>query len=323
MDHVTSRRTPTSNWKTTTLLTRSIRFSAFSLLCLNLLACDRGAKKELEAKLHDSQQELQLVRSKAEDRDKLYDEVIDAARFVSDIQLDLSKARAKYARGKSQLSASQMERPTRSRAELLGDLRQVLAHLDSVEQRVATLEKSSSSQSRMSAQIISLQKTIVSLRAAALDQQQQVENLTVQLATTTRERDDLAGQVVTMKDEANLVYMVAKPLPDLLKSGILVEEGGRKGFLGLGGKKGQTLVPGRNLKESDFTTLNMSADSVLTLLPGHTYRIASRHNAELLSPGPNPQGLLPSRMRITDPARFWGTSRFLILIDNAPAQARK
>ena len=267
--------------------------------------------------------ELQQVRAKAEDRDKLYNEVIDAARFVSDIQVDLSNARARYMRGKPRLSASELERPNRSRAELLGDLKQVLAHLDSVEQRVATLEKSSSSASKMSAQIVSLQKTIASLRAAALDQQLQVQNLTAQLATTTRERDDLADQVVTMTDSANLVYMVAKPLPELLKSGILVEEGGRKGFLGLGGKKGQTLVPGRNLQESDFTTLSMSQDSVLTLQPGHTYKIASRHNGELLSPGPNPNGLLPSRMRITDPARFWATSRFLILIDNAPAPTRR
>jgi len=295
------------------------------LVCLTgyLLACDSGKKKELEAKLQNTQKELTQVRAKAEDRDKLYDEVIDAARFVSDIQLDLSKARARYSRGKSHLTTSELERPTRSRAELLGDLKEVLAHLDSVEAQVATLEKSSSRASKMSAQIISLQKTIASLRAAAIDQQQQVQNLTAQLATTTHERDDLAGQVVTMKDEANLVYMVAKPLPDLLKAGILVQEGGRKGFLGLGGKKGQTLVPGRNLQASDFTTLNMSADSVLTLEAGHTYRIASRHNGELLSPGPNPSGLLPSRMRITDPARFWATSRYLILIDNAPAPARK
>ena len=285
------------------------------LLTGSLLACDRGAKKELETKLQNSQQELQEVRAKAEDRDKLYDEVVDAARFVSDIQVELSNARAKSMHGKSRLTTSQLERPTRSRAELLGDLKQVLAHLDSVERRVTTLEKSSSSASKMSAQIISLQKTIASLRAAALDQQQQVENLTAQLASTTHERDDLAGQVVTMKDSANRVYMVAKPLPDLLKAGILVEEGGRKGFLGLGGKKGQTLVPGRNLQASDFTTLNMSQDSVLTLEPGHTYKIASRHNGELLSPGPNPSGLLPSRMRILDPARFWATSRFLILIE--------
>jgi len=173
------------------------------------------------------------------------------------------------------------------------------------------------------AQLVSLEKTIASLRAAAIDQQQQVENLSAQLATTTRERDDLAGQVVTMKDSANLVYMVARPLPDLLKSGILVEEGGRKGFLGLGGKKGQTLVPGRNLQESDFTKLNMSQDSMLILEPGHSYKIASRHNGALLSPGPNPNGVLPSRMRIIDPARFWSTSRFLILIDNAPPPARK
>ena len=99
-----------SDWKTA-LLIRSFRFSSCALVLLSgsLLACDGGAKKELETKLQKSQQELVQVRAKAEDRDKLYDEVIDAARFVSDIQLDLSKARARYSRGKSRLTASELE----------------------------------------------------------------------------------------------------------------------------------------------------------------------------------------------------------------------
>ena len=284
-------------------------------------ACDRGEKKQLESKLQSTQLELEQVRAHTADRDQLYSEVVDAARFVSDIQLELSKVRSK-SKSKSS-NPSDLEHPNRSRAELLGDVKQVLAHLDSVEQRLTRFEGKARTTDSIRAQLVSLQKTIVSLRAAALDQQQQVENLSAQLATTTRERDDLAGQVVTMKDSANLVYMVAKPLPDLLKSGILVEEGGRKGFLGLGGKKGQTVVPGRNLQESDFTKLNMSQDSMLILEPGHSYKIASRHNGALLSPGPNPNGVLPSRMRIIDPARFWSTSRFLILIDNAPAPTRR
>jgi predicted RNase H-like nuclease (RuvC/YqgF family) len=305
-----------STWKTTALLIRSIRFSPFALVLLSgsLLACDSGEKKELRTKLQNTQAQLQFVQAKAEDRDKLYDEVMDAARFVSDVQVELSNARARYTHGKTRLTAAELERPTRSRAELLGDLKQVLAHLDSVERRVATLEKSSPKMSTMSEKIISLQRTIASLRAAALDQQQQLENLTAQLASTTRERDDLAGKVVTMTDVANTVYMIAKPLPELLKSGVLVEEGGGK-FLGLGPKRGQTYVPGRNLQPSDFTTLNMATDSVLTLPPGHPYQIASRHNGALLSPAPNNDGLIPSRVRITDPTRFWSTSRFLILIE--------
>ena len=75
------------------MLRRSIRFSPYALVLLSgsLLACDGGAKKELEAKLQNTQQELSQVRAKSEDRDKLYEEVIDAARFVSDIQLDQPK----------------------------------------------------------------------------------------------------------------------------------------------------------------------------------------------------------------------------------------
>jgi len=110
--------------------------------------------------------------------------------------------------------------------------------------------------------------------------------------------------------------MLAKPLPELLKLGVLVEEGGRKGVFGLGRKKGTTLVPGRLLNESDFTSMNMTADQPLNLPhPEKRYKIASRHNGALLSPAPGPDGTISSDVRITDPAQFWSASRFLILIE--------
>src|SRR5258708_6746093 len=126
-------------------------------LTLYISACDRGEKKQLESKLQSTQLELQQVRTHSSDRDQLYSEVVDAARFVSDIQLELSKVRS---RSKSKnLSPSDRERPNRSRAELLGDVKDVLSHLDSVEQKLTRFEGKAAATDSIRAQFVSLQKT--------------------------------------------------------------------------------------------------------------------------------------------------------------------
>ncbi len=200
------------------------------ILCIS--ACDRGEKKQLESKLQSTQLELQQVRTHSSDRDQLYSEVVDAARFVSDIQLELSKVRS---RSKSKnLSPSDRERPNRSRAELLGDVKDVLSHLDSVEQKLTRFEGKAAATDSIRAQFVSLQKTIGSLRAAALDQQTQIENLSRELATVRVERDSLATKVVGMQNTENTVFILAKPLAELVKLGVVVagagQEFARSGF---------------------------------------------------------------------------------------------
>jgi len=214
---------PTPNYEDC-LTPRLYRLSQFAIvgLTLCLSACDGGEKKQLESKLQSAQLELEQVRTHTADRDQLYSEVVDAARFVSDIQLELSKVRSK-SRPKNQ-NPSDLEHPNRSRAELLGDVKEVLSHLDSVEQRLTRFEGKARTTDSIRVQLVSLQKTIVSLRAAALDQQTQIENLSRELATVRVQRDSLADKVVGMQDVENTVFVIAKPLAELVKLGAVVEE---------------------------------------------------------------------------------------------------
>jgi hypothetical protein len=308
---------PAPNYEDSLTL-RHYRLGQFAIVGLTLCvsACDGGEKKQLESKLRSAQLELQDVRTHTADRDQLYSEVIDAARFVSDIQLELSKVRSRSK--PKNLSSSERERPNRSRAELLGDVKQVLSHLDSVEQQLTRFEGKARATDSIRAQLGSLQKTIASLRAAALDQQTQIESLSRELASVRVERDSLADKVVGMQDVENTVFVIAKPLTELVQLGAVVEEGGRKGFLGLGGKKGTTLVPGRNLREADFTSIDKTADEVLPLpRADRRYKIVSRHDGKLLSPPAAPDGTISSPVKVVDPEHFWSTSRFLILVERA------
>jgi hypothetical protein len=299
--------------------------TAGTMLCLGvLLSCDGKTKADLEARLKANEAQLAQLRQSSAERDTVTGEVMEATRLVNEIQQELSRARSRsISRGRPvRLRTDSTERPSRTRVEILDDLRAVLARLDSTETRVATLALRSPERASLQSQLNALQQTIASLRATAADQQHQVDELSSQLAKVrgerdalARERTGLADRLLAVQDEANTVFMIARPVSQLLELGVVEEQGKRRGFLGLGRSKG-VLIPARDLREADFAPLSRTADTVLTLPhPDRRYSIVSQHNGKLLASPPGPDGTITGRVRIVDPARFWAPSRFLILAE--------
>jgi uncharacterized coiled-coil protein SlyX len=315
-----------SSWRASHHGFRVSRVVAVALISGALLSCDGNAKADLEARLKTNEVQLAALRSASAERDSVTNQVMEATRFVNEIQSELSRARSRSASRVRpvKLRTDSAERPVRSRAEILEDLRDVLSRLDSAEARVATLARRSSGpeQASLQLQVNSLRETIASLRAAAADQQRQVDELSSQLAKVRGERDQLAREragladrLLAVQDKANTVFMIARPVDQLLELGILVEQGKKRGFLGIGSSKG-VLIPGRDLHEADFSPLSRTADTVLILPhPERRYTIISQHNGQLLAPPPGSDGTITGRVRIVDPARFWAVSRFLILAE--------
>lgn len=302
------------------------RFLIVTLMSGALVGCDGKAKAELETRLKANEAQLVELRRVSLERDSVTNQVMEATRFVNEIQSELSRARSRSSSRVRpvKVRGDSAERPVRSRAEILQDLRDVLSRLDSAEARVGTLARRSAGpeQASLQAQLSTLRETIASLRAAAADQQRQVDDLSAQLAKMRGERDQLAREragladrLLTVQDEANTVFMIARPVSQLLELGILVEQGKKSGFLGIGKSKG-VLIPGRDLHEGDFTALSRTADTVIMLPhPERRYTIVSAHNGQLLSPPASADGTITGRVSIADPARFWAASRFLILAE--------
>jgi len=300
------------------------------LAALVLAACDTRTKDQLRTLAHaDSLRTDSLVSVKND----LLNEVLGSTQFVNDINTEIAKLKS---RRPAKLSTaltreSDINAVKEERANVVAKIRELVARLDSSEARVASLRVRAASLSRRDAtlvgQVAAYEKTIADLRqtveqqkaeyeATIAKQNVQIAGLTSKVDTVTQENVRLAGERAALADtvselttEKNAAYYVIGTRDELIKSGILVEEG-HKRFLILGGR---TLSLARDLDPAKFTRIDRLRDRVINF-PAGDYTIFTRQNPTYASPFASKDGKLSGGLRIDQPEKFWESSRFLIIV---------
>jgi len=296
-------------------------------------ACDTKTKDQLRTLAHaDSLRTDSLVAIKND----LLNEVMTSTQFVSDINSQMAKLKSasntKLATKTS--SESDLSKMKEERVAIVSKIRELVARLDSSESRVTSLRARARSLSKhdstLMAQVAAYEASIADLRQTVeqqkaeyqsiIDKQTaQITTLTQQVDTVTKDNVRLSGERAALTDtvtqlttEKNTAYYVVGTKDELVKKGILVEEG-RKRFLLVGGR---TVEPARQLDPQQFTQIDRLRDRVIKL-PDGRYTILSRQNPAYASPMDSvaaKQGKLAVGIRIEQPERFWETSKFLIIV---------
>lgn len=156
-------------------------------------------------------------------------------------------------------------------------------------------------------------------------EEERSSELDSRLADVQGEREDLEqevatlqGQIQDLRAEAAEVYFAAGTREELLERGIIEEEGGARVILGLFWKRGESLVPGRDLDPADFQRLDRRDADVIPLPRDDVaYHVISRQNLAYMSPTPGSERRIQGgadAIQITNPEAFWRNSRFLILM---------
>jgi hypothetical protein len=295
-----------------------------------LAACDTKAKDQLRTLAHtDSLRTDSLMSIKNE----LLNEVLTSTQFVNDLNTEVSKLKSrKPAKLATQLSReSDINAVKEERANVVARIRELVARLDSSEARVASLRaraaKLSTHDSTIVAQVAAYEKTIADLRqqvdqqkteyeATIARQNTQIAALSSKVDTVTKENVRLTGERAALTDtvselttERNTAYYVIGTKDELIKSGVLVEEG-RKRFMIVGGRP---VAPARELDPAKFTRIDRLRDRVINF-PAGDYTIFSRHNPTFASPFSSRDGKLSGGIRIDQPEKFWESSKFLIIV---------
>jgi len=299
------------------------------LLVTALGACDKS-KEQLRLLSHtDSARTDSIVAMKND----LLNEVMASTQFVNDLNSELAKLKS---REKARLSTkltteSDMAAIKEERAAVTQRIRVLVARLDSSEARVATLraraQRLAAHDSTLVAQVAQYEKTIADLRQTVEQQKAdyestiakqnvQIASLTTQVDTMTKENVRLSGERTALADtvgqltsEKNTAYYVIGTKDELVKQGVLVEEG-RKRFLLVGGRP---VAPARELDPSKFTKIDRTKEKVITF-PAGDYQIFSRQNPAYATPFASKDGKVSGGLRIDYPERFWEASRFLIIV---------
>ncbi len=299
--------------------------------CLILLAaCDTKAKEQLRTLAHaDSVRTDSLVSIK----DDLLNEVMTSTQFVNDINTEMTKLKSRKpaALSASLTSESDVAAMKEERTAVVSRIRELVARLDSSEARVASLRSRASTLSKRDASLVSqvaeYEKTIAALRETVTQQKAdydviiarqntQIAALNSKVDTVTRDNVRLAGEktalidtVGTLTTEKNTAYYVIGTKDELVKQGVLVEEG-RKRFVIVGGR---TYAPARDLDPAKFTRIDRLRDRSITF-PAGEYTIFTRQNPTFASPFAVKDGKFTGGLRIDQPERFWEPSKFLIIV---------
>jgi hypothetical protein len=172
------------------------------------------------------------------------------------------------------------------------------------------------------------EKTIAELRDAAEHQRAEMQGIIDQqgtkivalnskVDTVTRDNVRLAGESAALTDtvhqlttDKNKVYYVVGTRDELIRKGVLVEEGSRR-VLGLFGSR--PVAPARTLDPSVFTSLDRLRDRTIKLPEGE-YSLASRQDLSFATPAERKDDKIAKAIQIDRPEKFWESSKFLVLV---------
>ena len=199
----------------------------------------------------------------------------------------------------------------------------MLRKLESVRRRLADVEDSSrvrgerlleaaKDNDRLRAEVeehlrtIEGQKDLIAtylIRIAELETQ--VTALTDSTRKLTEANEILADSLARITSRVNTAWYVVGSREQLVRAGVLSEEGGLLGF-------GKTLAPSRAMARNVFTRIDRLRDTVIALPAAKQYRIVSRHDPGLVSVTIDRS--LGGTLIIKEPERFWSASGWLIIV---------
>ena len=273
-----------------------LKFTSAALVFAVVAAC--GTSAETERKL------AELEQANAQ-KDSLMQEVAISSRLISDVNVELAKAKIRNNR----LHVSSESPITASTDTLMARLRYVVARVRETESALsASRERIKGLTSLSDSLRATLDTTVGNLQTVIATQKTTIDLLTDRVNALTEEN-------VALKDSLSTGYYVIGTRDALKKKGILTEQGGGR-VLFILWRTGKTLQPARNLDPRLFTAIDTRQVTQIPL-PSATaeYRIASLQDLDYVAEErhDNKYSGVPS-LTITSPVDFWRTSKFLIII---------
>ncbi|HZH41169.1 MAG TPA: hypothetical protein VFD85_09170 [Gemmatimonadales bacterium] len=269
--------------------------------------CDQQALKVAQARA-DSLQNV------ASDHDRAVAEVAADARALSDISTEMAKVRLN---GKMKIQPAETPEAAR-RDTVVERVRLLVSRVHSADAQLKTSRDQIASMTHLSDSLrATLESTVVNFQKVVDDQKTQIAALTARVDSLTGVNIALNDTLNATNTRDNTVYYVIGTKDDLIKRGVVTEEGGAR-FLFVLWKSGKTLVPARNLDPTQFTAIDQRQVTSIALPDSaQAYRIVSRNDLTALNTPPTDNGEIQNtnKIAIAKPGQFWAGSRYLIIVE--------
>jgi hypothetical protein len=293
-------------------LMQTRRLSALAIVAAaGLAAC--GPSKEHaradSATAAAASEQTRLATQLAAQKDSLTRVVLQADEFIMHIDSSISKVKG-LPKGKSKSASLD------PLAQQIQNRKAVMARVDAL---VARAQQTASQLARANKDNATLRAQLASDSTMIADLNSTIQRQTAMMGTMSTRIDSLTGETVrlgaTIADletqKAKAFYVIGSE-DELLKRGVIVREGGANLLIA---HPGRTLQISRTADPNEFTPVDQRATNIITV-PDSTsrYKVVSRQSLDYASVTERDKDTFRGNLKIAEPARFWGPSRFLVIV---------
>jgi predicted nucleic acid-binding Zn-ribbon protein len=294
-------------------------------LALLAAGCSQGGQVAQRIPADSSQyfrSQVEQLTTVAAAKDSLVRDLAETTKLVADINTEILKvSTAKKAVEPvvgGEVSRDDRQMVLKRVQDLTARLKANEGRLASSQRRLRALTGESDSLKRtmadMQATIDGLQATIESQKNTMATMEADLTGAKQQVAQLTEQNTTLTDTVGAITTRENTVYYVIGKRDELKQRGIIVEEGGTR-FL-IFTRTGEVLKPAPNLDPAAFTAVDRRQLSEIKLPdPTKEYQLVTNQNIAYSNIPLDAKGRLKGSLQISAPERFWGQSKFLILVE--------
>jgi uncharacterized coiled-coil protein SlyX len=299
---------------------RRLLSSAAAVAALSLAATACGDAKSV-ARADSLQavatQQVALVTQLAAQKDSLTKVVLDADRFISQVDSQVGHVKGlkvKHPKGPATFE-SPIEEQLHARKEMLARVSALVDRANETARQLAAARRRElalrGKNEKLEAANAQLEADLAHEKQVITQLEETIQRQTQQIAALQSQVDSLNTSVKTIGTAHYKAYYVVGTEKELLKRGVVAREGGANLLLA---HPGRTLQPARTLDPEQFTAIDQREVHEI-VVPDSTrrYRVVSRQSLDAAEVHDRDKTSFRGNIKITDPDKFWGSSRYLIL----------
>ena len=291
----------------------NIRRYSLVMLAAGVLA---GCGDSKEHKLADSlatakaADQQRLTIQLAAQKDSLTRVVLQADDFIQHIDSSVARVVGKPKKGARKATLDPLAQQIENRKAVMQRVDALVARARAT---AAELKKSQEDNKVLSAQLANDEAMINDLNATIQHQTATISALSTRVDSLNGVTRELGATIATLEAQNNKAFYVIGKEDELIKRGIIVHEGGANLLFA---HPGRTLQMSRTADASAFTAVDQRGMKLIEMPePNRRWKVVSRQSLDYAAVDERDNDTFKGNLKITEPGKFWGPSRFLIVVE--------
>lgn len=282
------------------------------LVVLAVVAACGDAKEHQRADslaANKSAEQQRLTIQLAAQKDSLTRVVLQADDFIQHIDSSVSRVIGKKKKGGNKATLDPLAQQIENRKAVMQRVDALVARARAT---AAELKKSQEDNKVLSAQLANDEAMINDLNATIQHQTATIAALSTRIDSLGGVTREMGATIASLEAQHNKAFYVIGSEDDLLKRGIIVREGGANLLIA---HPGRTIQMSRTADASAFTAVDQRGTKMIEMPEGnHRWKVVSRQSLDYATVDERDNDTFRGNLKITEPNKFWGPSRFLIVV---------